>query len=159
MAAGTARRACCLETIVRSVAGVASDRKENSMRLMVEKFATALLGTAVLLSVPAANAQSPTPPQGQHQAAPAAAIPDKKLDAATAALEHVTTLKESYQQKIEAAPADQQQRLASEGNSALKKAVTDQGLSLDEYNTILQVAQNDPTVRAKLFQRLQPPKQ
>jgi hypothetical protein len=129
------------------------------MRSVIETFAASLLGTAVLLSVPAANAQQPMPPEGQMQAAPAAAIPDKKLDAAAAALQHVTTLKQSYQQKIDAAPPDQQQRLATEGNDALKKAVTDQGLSLDEYNSILQVAQNDPAVRAKLLQRLQPPQQ
>jgi hypothetical protein len=36
------------------------------------------------------------------------------------------------------------------------KAVTDQGLSVDEYSTILQVAQNDPQVRDKLLQRLRP---
>lgn len=126
------------------------------MRPVIETFAAALLGTAVLLSIPAASAQSPMPPQGQKPAASAAAISDKKLDAAAAALQHVTTLKQSYQEKIEAAPPDQQQRLANEGNDALKKAVTDQGLSLDEYNAILQVAQNDPTVRAKLLQRLEP---
>lgn len=127
------------------------------MRPVIETLAVSLLGTAFLLSVPAANAQTPAP-QAQQQAAPSMAISDKKLDAAAAALQHVTTLKQSYQQKIDAAPPDQQQKLANEGNDALKKAVTDQGLSLDEYNSILQVAQNDPSVRAKLLQRLQPQK-
>lgn len=123
------------------------------MRSVIETLAASLLGTAILLSVPSAGAQTPSPP-GQQQAA---AISEKKLDAAAAALQHVTTLQQSYQQKIDAAPPEQQKQLASEGNDALKKAVTDQGLSLDEYNSILQVAQNDPTVRAKLLQRLQPP--
>jgi hypothetical protein len=34
-------------------------------------------------------------------------------------------------------------------------AITDQGLSLDEYATIVRVAQNDPVVRGKLLQRLE----
>jgi hypothetical protein len=34
------------------------------------------------------------------------------------------------------------------------KAVTDQGLSVEEYNSILRVAQNDPSLRAKIMQRL-----
>jgi predicted ATPase with chaperone activity len=125
------------------------------MRPVIETFAAALLGTAVLLSVTPANAQSPMPPT-QKPAAPAATIPDTKLDAAAAALQQVTTLRQSYQKKIDSAPPDQQQRIANEGNTALKKAVTDHGLSVDEYNSILQVAQNDPTVRAKLLSRLTP---
>jgi Spy/CpxP family protein refolding chaperone len=129
---------------------------ETAMRPVIDAFAAALLGAAVLLSVPAANAQSPTPPQAEPPAAPTAPISEKKLDAAAAALQQVTTLRQNYQEKIDKAPPEQQEQLASEGNDALKKAVTDHGLSLDEYNSILQLAQNDPTVRAKLLQRLTP---
>ena len=43
---------------------------------------------------------------------------------------------------------------AKEANDALTKAVTDQGLSVDEYNSIIRTAQNDPTVREKLTQRI-----
>ena len=45
----------------------------------------------------------------------------------------------------------------NEANSALQKAVTDQGLSVEEYNSILEVAQNDPGVRAKIRQRMGAP--
>jgi hypothetical protein len=34
------------------------------------------------------------------------------------------------------------------------KAVTDRGLSVDEYNSILEVAENDSDVRQKLLQRV-----
>jgi hypothetical protein len=36
----------------------------------------------------------------------------------------------------------------------MEKAVTDQGLSVDEYTTILELAQNDPIVRNKMVQRM-----
>ena len=36
------------------------------------------------------------------------------------------------------------------------KAVTDQGLSVQEYTSILVVAQNDPEVREKIVQRIRP---
>jgi hypothetical protein len=42
----------------------------------------------------------------------------------------------------------------AEASNALQKAVTDQGLSVDEYNTIVKTAQNDPALREKLRQRL-----
>jgi hypothetical protein len=36
------------------------------------------------------------------------------------------------------------------------KAVTDKGLSVEEYTSILEVAENDPAVREKILQRLHP---
>ncbi|HKR19807.1 MAG TPA: DUF4168 domain-containing protein, partial [Stellaceae bacterium] len=45
-------------------------------------------------------------------------------------------------------------RIADESQTAMKKAVTDSGLSVDQYNSILQLAQNDPDVREKLISRL-----
>ena len=36
------------------------------------------------------------------------------------------------------------------------KMVTDQGLSVEEYDSILEVAQNDPDVREKIRQRIRP---
>jgi predicted ATPase with chaperone activity len=125
------------------------------MRPVISPLAAALLGVGVVLAAPTVMAQSQQP----APAAPSAAIPDQKLDAAAAAMKQVTDLQRDYRQKIDAAAPADKQRLASEGNAALKKAVTDHGLSVDEYNKILTVAQNDPTVRAKLMQRLTAPQQ
>jgi predicted ATPase with chaperone activity len=125
------------------------------MRPMISPLAAALLGAGVLLAAPTVMAQG----QPSSPAAPSAAIPDQKLDAAAAAMKQVTDLQRNYRQQIEAAAPADKERLASEGNAALKKAVTDHGLSVDEYNRIITVAQNDPTVRAKLIQRLTAPQQ
>ena len=56
----------------------------------------------------------------------------------------MTTLTQDYQQRITAAAPADKERIVNEANSALVKAVTDQGLSVEEYNSILEVAQNDP---------------
>jgi hypothetical protein len=42
--------------------------------------------------------------------------------------------------------------------STMAKAVTDQGLSVEEYNSILVMAQNNPEVRGKILQRMRPEK-
>lgn len=42
----------------------------------------------------------------------------------------------------------------SEANEAITKAVTDQGLSVEEYGRIIQVAVNDPDLRRKILERL-----
>ena len=127
------------------------------MRFLTRSISAAVLMAAWQLCVPAASAQveSPSP----APTAPAQSIPDQKLDAAAAALQHVAGLKQDYEQRLAAAPAvPDKERIVAEANDALEKAVTDQGLSVDEYNTIMEVAQNDPNVRDKILQRLRPPK-
>ena len=68
-------------------------------------------------------------------------------------MKQATSVKQEYQQRIAAAAPAEQERLAGEANGALEKA-TDQGLSVEEFNTILVVAQNNPDVREKIRQRL-----
>ena len=68
----------------------------------------------------------------------------------------MASIRQSYEKRIsEASPSDKQ-RLSDEAYDALEKAVTDQGLSVDEYNTILKTAQNDPATRQRLAQRISP---
>jgi hypothetical protein len=119
--------------------------------LMLPAAAAILLIGADLLCAPAANAQVLSPSVQPSN------IPDQKLDAAAAAVQRVTSLKKDYQQRITAAAPADKERIVNEANSALEKAVTDQGLSVEEYNSILEVAQNDPGVRAKIRQRMGAP--
>jgi hypothetical protein len=49
----------------------------------------------------------------------------------------VARLKQDYQQRIAAAAPSDKERIANEAINALAKAVTDQGLSLEEYDSIL----------------------
>ena len=87
---------------------------------------------------------------------PAPNLSDQKLDAAAAAALRVATLKQDYQQRIAAAPPSEKERIAEEAIGALSKAVTDQGLTVDEYTSILEVAQANPEVREKIRQRIRP---
>jgi len=120
---------------------------------LLHTLAAAALSVAGLLPLPAANAQM-NPPQARRQAQPPSpTISDEKLNAAAAAIKQVRDIQQSYQRKIEATPSDKQ-RLTIEANDAMAKAVTDQRLSLDEYNSIISTAQNDPAVRKKLTQRM-----
>jgi hypothetical protein len=105
-----------------------------------------------------AGAQDQPKPTAPSTVAPGAASPsnisDAKLDAAAAAVKSVSTVKDDYEQRIARAPEKDRERLATEATQALSKAVTDNGLSVDEYTAILEVAQNDPTIRDKILQRL-----
>ena len=140
-----------------------TERKTPTTRLL-RPFAAVALSAVALLLVPAAEAQM-NPPQARPQAqspqtpslktpSPSAPISDEKLNAAAVAIGQVATIRQSYEGKIAAASPSDKQRLAKEQNDALEKAVTDQGLSVDEYNNIIRTAQNDPTVREKLTRRI-----
>jgi hypothetical protein len=136
---------------------------------LLQPLAAAALIVSGLIMTPAANAQMSTPqarpeqqspqaqpPQAQSPQAqsPSMTISDEKLNAAAAAIGRVTSIRQSYEPKIAAAPPANKQHMTEEANDAMKKAVTDQGLSVDEYNSIIRTAQNDPSVRQKLSQRI-----
>ena len=103
----------------------------QSMRLPMRSLAGGVTTAVWLLSVPAANA-------------------------AAAALEQVANVREDYQQRIEAAAPSDRQGIADEAKHALVKTITNHGLSIEEYTSILVVAQNDPVVREKILQRISP---
>jgi hypothetical protein len=123
------------------------------MRSLTRPVAAAVLSTAWLFVLPMATAVSQPSDRAQDQASPPA-IPDAKLDAAAAAMERVGSLQESYQRRVASAPPAEKKRLTGEADTALRKAVTDEGLSVEEYSAILQVAQNDPSVRKRLLERI-----
>ena len=115
------------------------------------------LAAAGFLVMPAAQAQqqSPAGPSVITPRPPTPTnIPDQKLDAAAAAVKKVTVIKNNYDQQLAQAPVDEKKRLQGEAGDAMAKAVTDQGLSIEEYTTILTAAQKDPAVRDKLLQRM-----
>jgi Domain of unknown function (DUF4168) len=124
-----------------------------TMRPIVRLLSVVSLLAAWHSSIPVANAQ----PSAPELSAPAPSISDQKLDAAAAALEQAAAIQQSYRQRFaQAATPSDQDRIAAEVRDALAKAVKDQGLSVEECNSIIEIAQNDPEVRGKVLQRIQP---
>jgi hypothetical protein len=80
---------------------------------------------------------------------------DQKLSAVAAAVKRVAGLQKDYQQRIAKAPAEKE-RIIAEAHNEFIKAVTDQGLSVEEYGSILDVARDDPEIRNKILQRMRP---
>jgi hypothetical protein len=120
------------------------------MRSVKQPFAVAIVAIACLVSIPVANGQVQSPAPSQQTPN----VSDQKLDQMAAAVKQVATVKQDYQERIAAAPPADQGRIADEANGALEKAVTDQGLSVEEFNRIILVAQNDPDVREKIRERI-----
>ena len=124
------------------------------MRVLMKSAAAISLIAMAFVFGPLASGQVQSPSPNLFQEPQN--IPDQKLDAAAAAMGRVASLKQDYQQRIAAASSTDKERLVDEALSAMRNAVTDQGLSVEEYDSILTVAQNDPGVREKIRQRIRP---
>ncbi len=118
----------------------------------VQAAAIALLGSCLALSQAFGQAQPPT--SSAPTASSAAPISDQKLKATAAAIPQVEGLRENYQQQLAQAPAADRGRIEGQAKDAMSKAITDQGLSIDEYNSVVQAAQSDPQIRERLIQQL-----
>jgi hypothetical protein len=125
------------------------------MRLFTRSFTAAMVAVGCFLSIPASNTLAQSPAPGASTSAPQ--LSDQKLDAAAAALERVVNLQNNYRQRLaqEEEPA-QQERIVAEANDELTKAVTEQGISVEEYASILNAARENPEVRDKILQRIRP---
>jgi uncharacterized protein (UPF0147 family) len=114
-----------------------------------------MLTAGYYLSAPAASVLAQTPPRGLATSAPE--LSDQKVNADANALKRVTDLQKDYKQRVvdEEVPAEQE-RILAEAQNELRKAVTEQGISVEEYVSILEAARDDPEIRGKIFQRILP---
>jgi len=128
------------------------------MRMKLSPLAAAVAAVTALSPL-AAGAQTQSSPPATAAPAPAvkAQVSDQQISQAAVAMQKVMTIRQTYNQKLTQAKPEDRGRIADESQIAMQKAVTDQGLSVEQYNAILQLAQNDPGVREKLLSRLPPP--
>jgi Domain of unknown function (DUF4168) len=129
--------------------------KEEEMRLFTRSVAAAILTAGCYLSAPAVSVLAQSPPRGPATSAPQ--VSDQKLSAAADALKRVADLQKDYQQRVAEAEAPaEKERIVAEAQSELTKAVTEQGLSVEECASILDAARDDSEIRGKILQRILP---
>ena len=115
-----------------------------------------VVGLSPITTPPAAPVNpepAPQPNSTGDQSKKAQNIPEDKLNAAGAALAAVSRVRNEYQQRIAKARPNDKKRLIDQGDNAMQKAITDKGLSIDEYKAILDMAQNDADLQATLIER------
>lgn len=123
------------------------------MRMKLSPLAAAVAAVTVLSPL-VAGAQTQASPPSTIAPAAKTAVTDQQITQAAVAMQKVMTIRQNYNQQLTQAKPEDRGRIADESQTAMKKAVTDSGLTVDQYNSILQLAQNDPDVREKLMSRL-----
>ena len=76
---------------------------------------------------------------------------DATVRQARAALRDVAGIKQSYGARMQSASPDQRQNLAQQAEQEEMAAVRRHGLSVDQFNQVVQTARADPAVRSRLL--------
>ena len=113
----------------------------------------------LLLSVPPALAQT-----SGGSATPGTAIPGQgtaSVSEATvqkvgAALHDVAQIKQTYTQRMQSVQnTDQRRSMAQQAHTDAVKAVNARGVSVDQYNRVIRLAQADPSLKQRLLSAAQ----
>ncbi len=107
------------------------------------------LALAAPLALPAMAQEAP--------AAPTMTVDDAQLEAFVTALRSVDALEREYSESLQQAESDEQREaIVAEANTAMAEAIENTpNMTLDEYIAILQAAQNDPELSARIMEEFE----
>jgi hypothetical protein len=81
---------------------------------------------------------------------------DTMVQKVGSALRHVAMIRQQYSQRAQEAKSPQQQQtLSDQAKNEMMKAIGDQGLSVQQYDQTIQMAQNDETLKQRLLSAAQ----
>jgi Domain of unknown function (DUF4168) len=104
---------------------------------------------ATVMAFPVAAQPSAGGPSGTVSSANTS---DTTIGKVGVALRQVVQIKQTYSQRLQSANTpEQQQDISKQLSGAAVTAITQQGLSLDQYNQVIQAAQNDPALKQRLL--------
>lgn len=114
----------------------------------------AVVALAAPLAVPMA---APFAGPAMAQEAPAASIDDAQLQAFVAALREVDSIEQRYGAALNEAESEEaRQAVIAEANEAMVEAIEETpGITLQEYLGVLEQAQADPALNARIMEMLQ----
>ena len=106
---------------------------------------------AASFAMPASAQQS-----GTDEASPPAVgqgnVSDAMVQKVGAALRQTATIRQKYAERAQSKTSPQdQQTLATAAQTEMVQAISDQGLSLEQYNQVIRMAQADPSLKQRLL--------
>jgi hypothetical protein len=111
-----------------------------------------IAGLALLVAPGVALAASDTVPQGQSGVATqGSAVQDATIGKAGAALRDVANLQEKYQPKMDSATPKEKEGLSAQANAEAVQAIQSHGLSIQEYSSVVRMAQTNPQLKQRLL--------
>jgi hypothetical protein len=83
-------------------------------------------------------------------------LSDAMVQKVGTALRQTVTIRQKYAERAQATKSsDEQQALASQAQTEMVQAISDQGLTVQQYNQVIQMAQADPTLKQRVLSAAQ----
>jgi hypothetical protein len=83
-------------------------------------------------------------------------VSDAMVHKVGTALRQTVTIRQKYAERAQATKsAQEQQTLTTQAQTEMVQAISDQGLSVEQYNHVIQMAQADPTLKQRLLSAAQ----
>ncbi len=128
----------------------------TNFRLAALALAAGLVAAPAFAEQPPASMQLAQDEQQQQQPAQQAIQPDEEqLDSFVVATVRIINIQQQAQQQMQAAEPEQQEQIRAQALQEIVAAVENEGLSVDEYNGIVEQVQNDPELGQTVQQRIQ----
>lgn len=116
--------------------------------------AAALVAASGFAAAPlgAQQASPGTAPAAEQGAATTAAqVPEATVQRTGAAIRDLSGIQARFTQRMQGAQPAEHQAIAEEAQGAAEAALAARGLSLDEYNNVIRLAQADQSLRERLI--------
>lgn len=127
----------------------------RTSQLLAGTLGAAMLAGAGLADVHAQQQQPPPQPPQQQPAMPSQLSQAQIESFADAALE-VQQVQQEYDAQVQSAENPEElEQLQQQAQQDAQQAIEDQGMSLDEYNAILQAANQDPQLYAMIVETME----
>jgi hypothetical protein len=129
---------------------------------LITNFRLAALALAAgLVAAPAAFAEQPpasmqlAQDEQQQPAQPAIQPDDEQLESFVVATVRIINIQQQAEQQMQAAEPEEQEQVRAQALQEIVTAVENEGLSVDEYNGIVQHVESDPELGQTVQQRIQ----
>jgi hypothetical protein len=115
--------------------------------------AAALVAMAAAVPAVAESGRSAAAPQAPGAAAQQGDQPsDATVQKVGKALRQAATIRQEYTDRAQTTKSpEQQQQLTEQAQGDMIKAINEQGLSVQQYNQVIQMAQADPSLKERLL--------
>jgi hypothetical protein len=114
--------------------------------------AALMVTCAVTPSIAQQSGVIPTPPQAPGAATQQGQVSDVMVRKVGMALRQTATIRQKYAERMQSQGApEQQQQLTQQAQAEMMKAISAQGLSVQQYNQVIQMAQADPSLKQRLI--------
>ena len=122
------------------------------------RIAAVAAGFLASAALPALAQQAPrdTGSPAQGATTQQGSVSDALVHKVGTALRQASDIRQKYSARAgSASTPEQKQALSGQAETEMLKAINDQGLSVQQYNQVIQMAQADPTLRQRLLSAAQ----